>query len=87
MKRVRCMGGSRFRIQPDPPQAGKRLEVTYIGPADVVEYQVDDDTPVRVTPDANGKFVIDPLPSGTEIMFTDNLGHPGYLHSRIMPAR
>jgi hypothetical protein len=81
------MGGSRFRIQPDPPQAGKPLEVTYIGPADAVEYQVDDETAIRRKPDANGKFVIDPLPSGQEIMFTDNLGQPGYLHSPIAPAR
>ena len=87
MNRVRCMGGSRFHIKPNPPQSGKRLEVTYVGPADTVEYQVDDDTAVRVKPNDNGKFWIDPLPTGEEIMFTDNLGQPGYLHSPIVPAQ
>ncbi|MHC4079550.1 MAG: hypothetical protein ACYTGW_10210 [Planctomycetota bacterium] len=86
MTTIRCTGGSRFRIQPNPPVAGKKLEVTYIGPADVVEYQVDDETSVRVTPDANGKFTIDPLPAGDELMLTDNLGQPGYLHAEIVQA-
>ena len=84
MTTARCMGGSRFRIQPDPPEAGKPVVVTYIGPALVVEYQVDDEPAVRVKPDANGKFKIDPLPSGNELMLTDNLGQPGYLHANIV---
>ncbi len=86
MKPARCMGGSRFHIQPDPPQAGKPVVVTYIGPALIVEYQVDDEPAVRVKPDANGKFTIDPLPTGDELMLTDNLGQPGYLHANIMQA-
>ena len=86
MRTARGMGGSRFRIQPDPPQAGRPVVVTYIGPALIVEYQVDDEPAVRVTPDANGKFTIDPLPTGDELMLTDNLGQPGYLHANIMQA-
>ena len=86
MRTASCMGGSRFRIEPNPPQAGKPVTVTYIGPALVVEYQVDDDEPVRVKPDENGKFTIDPLPPGDELMLTDNLGQPGYLHANITSA-
>ena len=86
MTTPRCMGGSRFRIQPDPPQSGKPVVVTYIGPASEVEYQVDDGEPVRVKPDENGKFTIDPLPTGEELMLTDNLGQPGYLHANITSA-
>lgn len=86
MRTTRCMGGSRFRIQPDPPEAGKPVVVTYIGPALVVEYQIDDDRAVRVKPDANGKFTINPLPAGEELMLSDNLGQPGYLHASIVQA-
>lgn len=80
------MGGSRFRIQPDPPEAGKPVVVTYIGPAVVVEYQVDDERRVRVKPDKDGKFTIDPLPPGEELMLSDNLGQPGYLQANIVQA-
>ena len=83
MRRKHCDEGSRFRIQPDPPVAGRSLEVTYIGPAQEVEWQVDAGSPQRVTPDANGKFVLDPVPSGRSLMLSDNLGLPGYLQGRI----
>jgi hypothetical protein len=77
-------GGSRFRIRPNPAVAGQPLEVTYIGPAKEVEYQVDDGEPVKVEPDKNGKFTIDPVPSGDEIVLWDGLGLPGYLHAEIV---
>ena len=80
-------GGSRFRIEPNPPEAGKPLKVTYIGPANVVEYQVDGEPPVKVEPDADGNFCIDPLPPGEELMLTDNLGQPGYLFVEIVQAK
>ena len=76
--------GSRFKIKPDPPVAGKKVEVTYIGPADEVEYQVDGGKTVKVRPDADGKFTINPLPAGDELMLTDNLGQPGYLFAEIV---
>lgn len=75
--------GSRFRINPDPPVAGQAAVVTYLGPAAEVEWQVDDGDPVRVRPDANGTFQIDPVPSGRSLMMSDNLGLPGYLQTRI----
>jgi len=75
--------GGRFKIQPDPPQAGESCEVTYIGPATKVEYQVDGADPVTVTPDANGKFKIDPVPDGDDLWLSDNRGLPGYLHREI----
>ncbi|MBK8974418.1 MAG: hypothetical protein IPM29_00685 [Planctomycetes bacterium] len=78
------VGGSRFRIQPDPPVAGQPLTVTYVGPAREVEWQVDGGAAHRVQPDANGRFRIDPVPTGDEIMFSDNLGVPGYLHREIL---
>lgn len=76
--------GSRFRVRPDPPVEGQAVEVTYVGPAEEVEYQVDDGPAVRVRPDQNGKFRIDPLPPGDELMLSDNLGIPGYLHREIL---
>jgi hypothetical protein len=76
--------GSRFRVDPDPPVAGQSVSVTYIGPATEVEWQVDGGAPTRVQPDRDGKLRIDPLPSGTELMLSDNLGLPGYLHRRIV---
>lgn len=76
--------GSRFRVVPDPPVAGKPVEVTYIGPASEVEYQVDGHKPVKVKPDKNGKFKIASVPAGDEIMFSDNRGLPGYLHKKII---
>ena len=76
--------GSRFKIDPNPPVAGKPATVTYIGSAKSVEYQADDGKPVRVTPDENGKFVIDPVPSGDELALSDNLGLPGYLLVEIV---
>jgi hypothetical protein len=75
---------SRFRIEPDPPIEGGALQVTYIGPASEVEYQVDGSTPVQATPDANGEFRIDSVPVGAEIGFTDNRGMPGFLHREIV---
>jgi hypothetical protein len=75
--------GSRFRVQPDPPVAGQPADVTYLGPARDVEWQADDGTPVRVRPDANGRFQIDPVPSGRSLMLSDNLGLPGYWQGRI----
>jgi hypothetical protein len=74
----------RFKIEPDPPQAGQKLEVTYIGPADEVEWQVDGQDPVAVTPDDNGKFTIDPVPDGDDLWLSDNRGLPGYLHREIL---
>lgn len=74
---------SRFRIQPDPPVAGQAVTVTYVGPATEVEWQVDGQPPVRVKPDAHGRFKIDPLPSGVEFMLSDRRGLPGYLHRNI----
>ena len=76
--------GSRFKIKPDPPEAGKAAEVTYVGPADAVDWQVDGGDPVSVSPDDDGKFRIDPVPSGTELTFSDNQGVPGYLHRTIV---
>lgn len=75
--------GSRFRIDPDPPVAGQPAEVTYLGPAREVEWQVDDGSPQQVRPDANGKFQLDPVPHGRSLMLSDNLGLPGYLQRRI----
>ena len=80
------MQGSRFRVEPTPPQAGSPAVVTYVGPATEVEYQVDGKEPVRVTPDKDGKFTIDPVPTGDELMLSDNLGLPGYLHTDIVEA-
>jgi hypothetical protein len=76
--------GSRFKIDPDPPVAGKDVDVTYVGPASEVEYQVDGHDPVKVTPDKDGKFRIKSLRSGKELMLSDNLGLPGYLHRNIV---
>ena len=77
-------GGSRFKVKPNPPVAGKPLEVTYIGPAKEVEYQVDGGTAVKVKPDKDGKFTISSVPSADELILSDNLGLPGYLHNHIM---
>ena len=76
--------GSRFQVNPDPPTAGEALEITYVGPAGDVEYQVDGGGSVTVTPDDHGQFTIDPLPSGSELFLSDNLGIPGYLHRDIV---
>ncbi|GEM_PF-3294603 len=76
--------GSRFRIEPDPPVAGKPLKVFYLGPATTVEWQVDGKDPIRVKPNTDGGFTIPSVPPGTEIMFSDLLGLPGYLHRRIV---
>jgi len=78
------VGPSRFRIKPDPPESGKAVEVVYVGPASEVEYQVDGQAPVRVKPDANGKFKIDPVPTGNELWLSDSLGLPGNLHRKIV---
>lgn len=83
MHHVKPDEGSRFRVQPDPPVAGQAAEVTYLGPARDVEWQVDDGTSVSVQPDANGRFQIDPVPSGRSLMLSDNLGLPGYWQARI----
>lgn len=77
-------GGSRFRIEPDPPIQGEPLRVTYLGPASEIEYQVDGDTTVTVTPGSDGSFEIDPVPRGSEIALSDNRGLPGYLHRPIV---
>ncbi len=76
--------GSRFQVVPDPPVAGKPLEVIYVGPATEVEFQVDGHKPIKVKPDKNGRFKIASVPSGDEIMFSDNRGLPGYLHKKIV---
>ena len=76
--------GSRFMVRPDPPIVGQPVEVTYIGPAEEVEWVVDGNDPVRVRPDKDGKFKIDPLPGRNELMLTDNRGLPGYLYRRII---
>ncbi len=81
---TRRRAGSRFRIRPNPPVAGKPAEVTYIGPAKEVEYQVDDGEPIKVKPDKDGKFTIASVPSGDELVLSDNLGLPGYLHKNIV---
>ncbi|MEM7204287.1 MAG: hypothetical protein AAF628_28770 [Planctomycetota bacterium] len=75
--------GSRFKIEPDPPLSGAALDVTYIGPAGEVEYQVDGDDPVKVTPDSDGKFRIESV-GGDEIAFSDNRGLPGFLFRRVL---
>jgi hypothetical protein len=80
---IRSGGGSRFKVDPDPPEAGQPLEVTYVGPAEKVEYQVDGSTPVEVTPNGDGKFTIDPVPSGQDLWLTDRSGIPGFLHRGI----
>jgi hypothetical protein len=77
-------GDSRFRVQPNPPVAGQPVEVTYIGPATEVEYQVDAGNPRKVKPDKDGKFTIASVPSGDELILSDNLGLPGYLHTNIV---
>jgi len=74
---------SRFRIQPDPPVAGKPAEVTYVGPATEVEWQADDGTPVRVKPGKDGRFTIPKVPSADSLMFTDHRGLPGYLYRDV----
>lgn len=80
---MRADEGSRFRVVPDPPVAGQPVQVTYLGPAREVEWQVDGQPAVRVRPDANGNFQIDPVPSGRSLMLSDNLGLPGYWQGRI----
>ena len=75
---------SRFKVNPDPPEAGETLEITYVGPATEIEYQVDGQDPITVTPNDNGKVTIDPLPSGQDLYLSDNLGLPGYLHRDIV---
>ena len=76
-------GPSRFKIDPDPPQAGESAEVTYVGDAAEVEWQVDGEDPVTVKPDENGKFTID-VPSGTNLWLSDNKGLPGFLQRFIV---
>lgn len=78
--------GSRFRVQPDPPEAGQPLVVTYLGPAREVEYQIDGQPPIRLRPDRNGRFRIEVLPRGRSLMLSDNLGLPGYLQRRIFES-
>ena len=78
---------SRFRISPRPPVAGRPLEVTYIGPATAVTWQVDSGAPNVVKPDKNGKFKIASVPIGKEIVFSDRLGLPGYLYAEIVIPR
>lgn len=76
--------GARFRLKPDPPVAGKPLEVQYLGPATEIEIQIDGGKPKKKKPDKDGRLVIDPLPAGGEIMITDRLGLEGYLHRKII---
>jgi hypothetical protein len=78
------MSGSRFRIVPNPPAVGQACEVTYVGPAAEVSWQVDDGAPVRVRPGRDGKFRIDPVPQGSELMLSDGRGVPGYLYTEIV---
>jgi hypothetical protein len=75
---------SRFHLQPDPPVAGQALVVTYVGPATVVEWQVDGQAPRKVKPDAHGRFTIPNVPAGVELMLSDRRGLPGYLHRFIL---
>lgn len=79
-------GPSRFRIDPNPPTAGGSVEVTYIGPSTEITWQVDDGDPTRVRPGADGKFRIDPVPSGDDLMISDGRGGPGYLFAEIVEA-
>jgi len=74
---------SRFRIEPNPPISGKPAEITYVGPATEVEWQVDSGKPIKVKPGKDGKFTIPSVPSGDSLMLTDNRGIPGYLHAKI----
>ncbi len=74
---------SRFRLQPDPPIAGRPVEVTYVGPATEIEWQADGGKPVKVKPGKNGKFTIRSVPSADSLMLTDNRGMSGYLHRKI----
>ena len=55
---------SRFKVNPDPPEAGETLEITYVGPATEIEYQVDGQDPVTVTPNESAA-TIDALADST----------------------
>ena len=48
-----------------------------------IDWHVDDGDPVKVEPDEDGCFWIDPVPKGDELVLSDNLGLPGYLHTDI----
>ena len=58
--------------------------MTYVGSAQEVEYQVDGGKPVKVKPDKDGRFVIETVPAGKEIMITDRQGIEGYAHRKIV---
>jgi len=64
--------------------AGGKVEVTYIGPAKEIEYQVDGRPPVKIKPDQNGKLEIESVPAGEEFVLSDNHGLPGFLFSEII---
>lgn len=75
---------SRFKVDPDPPEAGESLEITYVGPATNIDYQIDGQDPVTLSPNDSGKVTIDPLPAGGSLYLTDNLGMPGFLDKDIV---
>lgn len=75
---------SRFKMVPNPPVAGKPLEIIYIGPATEIEVQIDGRRPQRLKPDRNGRAVLESVPAGDEIFLSDNLGIPGFLHAKIV---
>mgnify|MGYP001171438508 CR=1 FL=1 len=77
------MSAKRFKLDPDPPVAGKPIEITYVGPAKVVVLQIDDQPERRLVPDEGGKIVIDRVSSGDEFMLSDRSGLEGYVHRRI----
>jgi hypothetical protein len=84
MASYRQEDSSRFRIDPDPPIEGKPLQITYVGPATEIEIQVDNNPPTKVKPDKNGKYLLNPMPTGHELMLSDRLGLPGYLYRKII---
>lgn len=77
------MAGKRFKIDPDPPVAGKPLKITYIGPASTILVQIDSRQAVRLKPDDEGRVSISRLASGDELMLSDQDSIEGYLHRRI----
>lgn len=77
------MAAKRFKLDPDPPVAGKPLEIIYIGPAKVIVMQVDGGKEKRLEPDDEGRIVVEKVGSGDELMLSDRGGIEGYVHRRI----
>ncbi|MCA8970888.1 MAG: hypothetical protein KDC95_13925 [Planctomycetes bacterium] len=77
------MTGKRFKLDPDPPIAGKPLEITYVGRARVIMMQIDDRPEQRLKPDEQGRITISSVGSGDEFMLSDRDGLDGYVHRQI----